>query len=98
MARIDPKQELKQFYSPSARVVSLVDVPAMSFLMIDGSGNPNIAQEYSDAVEALYALAYALKFRIKKHGDGSDYAVMPLEGLWWTDDMAQFSVANKDTW
>lgn len=97
MAKIDLKKELKQFYSPSAEAVSIVDVPAMSFLMIDGSGNPNTAQEYSDAVAALYALAYALKFSIKQ-GDGSDYAVMPLEGLWWTDDMAQFSVANKDIW
>jgi hypothetical protein len=98
MAKIDPKKNLKQFYSPSAGAVSIVDVPAMSFVMIDGSGNPNTAQQYSDAVEALYALAYALKFHIKRHGDGSDYAVMPLEGLWWTDDMNLFSVANKDLW
>ena len=98
MARIDLKKELKQLYHPSAGHVSIVDVPAMSYLMIDGRGDPNTAQEYAAAVEALYALAYALKFSIKKHGDGSDYAVMPLEGLWWTDDMAQFSVDNKQIW
>lgn len=33
-----------------------------------------------------------------KKGKGVDYAVMPLEGLWWVDDMAKFSVERKDEW
>ena len=59
---------------------------------------PNTAQEYKDAVEALYAVSYALKFMVKKGESGIDYGVMPLEGLWWADDMSQFSVDNKDIW
>lgn len=82
---------------PSAKEVAVVDVPQMNFLMIDGRGDPNKAQEYREAVEALYAVSYTLKFLIKKE-KGVDYAVMPLEGLWWADDMAKFSVERKDEW
>ncbi len=98
MAKIDLKKELKHLYSPSAKAVSAVDVPAFKFLMIDGQGNPNTSPEYARAVEALYALAYALKFKIKKGKTGLDYAVMPLEGLWWVDDMSHFSLDNKEAW
>jgi hypothetical protein len=97
MIKIDFKKELKHLYNPSAKKVEIVDVPMMSFLMIDGSGDPNTAQEYNDSVEALFAVSYALKFMVKKE-KGVDYGVLPLEGLWWTDDMTQFSVENKDMW
>ena len=97
MTKIDFKKELKHLYNPSAKKVEIVDVPMLNFLMIDGSGDPNTAQEYKDAVEALFAVSYALKFMVKKE-KGVDYGVLPLEGLWWTDDMAQFSMENKDAW
>lgn len=96
MSKIDLKKGLKHLYNPSAKVVSAVDVPVMNFLMVDGEGDPNSSQQYVEAVQALYVLAYALKFKVKK--TGVDYAVMPLEGLWWTDDMSQFSVRNKEIW
>ncbi len=97
MAKIDFKKELKHLYNPSAKKVEIVDVPMMKFLLIDGAGDPNTAQEYKDAVEALFAVSYALKFMVKKE-KGVDYGVLPLEGLWWSDDMAQFSMENKDAW
>jgi len=96
--KIDWKKELKHLYRPSARAVVAADVPAMNFLMIDGAGDPNSAQEYQQAVEALYAVAYALKFMVKKGPIAVDYGVMPLEGLWWVDDMRQFSVDDKGAW
>jgi len=98
MPKADLKKELKHLYNPSARVVSVADVPRLNFVIIDGSGNPNTSPEYAVAVEALYAVAYALKFKVKKGKSGVDYAVMPLEGLWWADDMSQFSVKNKEVW
>ena len=64
--------------------------------MIDGTGDPNTAKEYKDAVEALFSLSYTLKFMIKKTKD-FDYVVMPLEGLWWADDMPKFA-ENKNLW
>ena len=97
MTKIDFKKELKQLYNPSAKEAAIVDVPPMNYLMVDGTGDPNTAQEYQEAIEALYAIAYALKFAIKKER-AIDYGVMPLEGLWWTDDMARFSMENKDIW
>jgi hypothetical protein len=80
-AKVDFRKQLRHLYTPSAKEVVVVNVPAMPFLMVDGTGNPNTSQEYQEAVEALYAVAYALKFLLKKE-QGVDYAVMPLEGLW----------------
>lgn len=98
MEKIDYKKEFKHLYQPSAKEVEVVEVPQMNFLMIDGEGDPNTSQAFQDALEALYSLAYALKFMIKKGAKGIDYGVMPLEGLWWVDDMAQFSIDKKDEW
>ena len=97
MIKIDLKKEFKHLYNPSSKEAVIVDVPRMNFLIIDGAGDPNSAQEYKDAIEALYAVSYALKFAIKKER-GIDYGVMPLEGLWWAEDMAAFSMENKDMW
>lgn len=94
MNKIDLKKTLQQLYSPSAKVVAEVDVPPMTYLLIDGRGDPNTAAEYAAAVEALFSVAYALKFHLKRTGE-VDYVVMPLEGLWWAEDMHQFSVERK---
>lgn len=98
MKKIDLKKELKHLYNSSSKEVFIVDVPEMNFLMIDGKGDPNTAKEYKDAVETLYAVSYALKFMIKKGEKAIDYSVMPLEGLWWVDDMSKFSIEKKDEW
>jgi hypothetical protein len=98
MKKIDFKKELKDLYNPTTKEIVKVDVPEMNFLMIDGQGDPNTAQEYKDAVETLYAVSYALKFMIKKGKEAIDYGVLPLEGLWWADDMSKFTAENKDNW
>ncbi len=98
MTKIDFKRELKELYRPSAKTFSIVDVPEMSFLMIDGHGDPNTSPRYRAVVEALYGLAYAVKFLLKQDDSSPDYVVPPLEGLWWTSDMATFSLDNKDAW
>ena len=98
MKKIDYKKKLKNFYKPSPKTVEIVDVPEMNFLMIDGQGDPNTSQEYSDVIEALYAVSYALKFMIKKGGLEIDYGVMPLESLWWVDDMSEFNINDKTNW
>lgn len=98
MERLDLKKQLKHLYEPSAKKVEIVDVPQMNFLMVDGEGNPNTSKSFSDAIEALYSLSYTLKFMIKKGEMGIDYAVLPPEALWWSDDMTAFSTGNKDAW
>ena len=98
MEKIDYKKQLKHLYKPSAAKVEIVEVPKMNFLMVDGEGDPNKAKSFSDAIEALYPVSYTLKFMVKKGEMGIDYGVMPLEGLWWADDMSAFTSGNKDAW
>ena len=98
MKKIDYKKELKHLYKASPKSIEVVEVPEMNFLIIDGQGDPNISQEYRDSIEALFAVAYTLKFIIKKGELQIDYGVMPLEGLWWVDDMSQFSIDKKTDW
>jgi hypothetical protein len=97
LEKIDLKKEFKDLYNPSTKQVTIIEVPEMNFLMIDGSGDPNTSQMYKDAVEALFSLSYTIKFMMKKT-KVVDYAVMPLEGLWWADEMSNFNVTSKDDW
>ena len=96
--RIDLRRSHRALYTASSRDAVLVDVPALSFLMVDGEGDPNTATAYSEAVAALYALAYALKFASKRGPAAADFAVMPLEGLWWADDMSSFTAGDRSAW
>jgi hypothetical protein len=98
MKKIDFKKELKHLYQPSAKEVVQVDVPNMNYLMVDGEGDPNTSQAFSNAVEALFSISYAVKFKVKKGPLAIDYGVMPLEGLWWADDMSKFSIEDKSNW
>lgn len=97
MDKIDLKKELKSLYNPSAKEVVEVQVPAFDFLMVDGEGNPNTSSSYKEAVEALFSVSYAVKFALKKE-KGLDYVVMPLEGLWWADDLSSFQRDAKEGW
>ena len=95
--KVDLKKEL-DCYRARAGELRVVDVPPLQDLMVDGHGDPNTAQEYADALAALYPVAYALKFTSKRDLD-RDYTVMPLEGLWWADDMDTFTTArDKSQW
>jgi hypothetical protein len=96
--KIDLKKELKHLYQPSAKEVVQVDVPIMNYLMVDGEGDPNTSRVFSDAVEALFTVSYAVKFKVKKGPLAIDYGVMPLEGLWWADDMSRFTITDKSNW
>lgn len=96
MASLDWKKDYKALYYPPAKPV-MMDAPAFNFLMIDGRGDPNHNPAYQRAVEALFSLAYTLKFTIKKAG-GVEFAVFPAEGLWWEEDLAQFSLEHKERW
>lgn len=94
--KVDFKRELKELYG-ARREPELVDMPELTFLMIDGRGDPNTASEYVQAIEALFTVAYAAKFAVKRAPDGIDYGVPPLEGLWWTPDMS-FTSEDKSSW
>jgi hypothetical protein len=97
MGKTDFRKLLKPFYDPPVGRFELVDLPPMRFFMVDGAGDPNSAPAYVQAVEALYAVSYTLKFMSKKALE-RDYVVPPLEGLWWAQDMESFKTREKDKW
>ncbi|HSX35778.1 MAG TPA: GyrI-like domain-containing protein [Patescibacteria group bacterium] len=97
MIKLDYKKECGQQYAAKVNQPVIIDVPPLNYLMIDGKGNPNTSQEYIDAIQTLYPVAYMIKFMCKKEL-GTDFSVMPLEGLWWSKDMGSFSSDNKDNW
>ncbi|GAW51158.1 MULTISPECIES: GyrI-like domain-containing protein [unclassified Nocardioides] len=75
----------------------LVEVPALTFLCVDGHGDPNTSPAYAEAIQALYAVSYAAKFAVKKE-TGQDVKVSALEGLWWADDVSTFLTGDKSAW
>lgn len=85
MANLDMKKTLKHLFTPSTKQIGVVDVPPLPYLMIDGEGNPNTSQEYVEALQALYNMAYAIRAICKEEGDV--FTVMPLEGLWMVKGM-----------
>ena len=97
MSKIDLKGAYKPLYSASVKDFALVEVPPLQYLMFDGKGDPNVAPEYPQAIEALYSLSYTLKF-MSKRAFGRDYVVGPLEGLWWAKDMNSFITREKSKW
>ncbi len=83
-------------YNPSPKDVAFVDVPDRNFLRIDGAGSPN-APDYMTAIQTRFPVAYAIKFLVQKD-KAVEYDVLPLEGLYWVDDMTKFSMEQKDQW
>ena len=98
MSKIDHKKELAYLYKASAKEVREVSVPELNYLMVDGAGDPNTTPAYAEAVEALFSVSYAAKFALKKSSASVDYAVMPLEGLWWADDLSAFTREDRTQW
>ena len=95
--KLDLVKESRDLYRPSVKEPTLVDVPEMSFLMVDGQGDPNTSPEYAQALNALYAVSYGVKFTVKRSGS-VDFKVMPLEGLWWSDRMSDFTQGRREGW
>jgi hypothetical protein len=97
MASIDLKKTSYRDCYTATSTPTLVVVPPRKYVMIDGAGDPNTVAEYREAVEALYPIAYGLRAAVKG-ATGDAYVVMPLEGLWWANDMASFSTGDKTDW
>jgi hypothetical protein len=97
MDKIDFKKQFKELYGAKAKP-AIVDVPMLNFAMVDGEGDPNTAPAFPQAVEALYAISYTIKFMLKKAGEFPDWTVPPLEGLWWVGGEDAFDFSVKDNW
>ncbi len=88
MEKLDYKKEYKDLYMPKKKP-GIIQVPEMTFIQVEGRGNPNTCQSYKDAMEILYGLSYGIKMS-RMSGEQPEgyfeYVVPPLEGLWWVDD------------
>ena len=102
MKTLELKKELKYLYMPSAKKVEILQVPPLQFAMIDGpiekGQEPGNSPKFQEATQALYGIAYTLKFAFKKRKTHAvDYPIMGLEGLWWVED-GVFDITVKDNW
>lgn len=95
--KTDVRTSDKALYTAPVDDFVLVEVPPLRYLAVDGHGDPNVAPAYVEAVGALYAASYAIKFASKARYD-HDYVVAPLEGLWWTDLDVPFAQVAKADW
>jgi len=95
--KVDLRRQLADLYRAHAEPV-MVEVPPMRFLMIDGHGDPNGSATFREAVQALYAVSYGLKFKVRGMDHGIQYAVMPLEGLWWIPNARVWDFDDKSDW
>lgn len=96
VGKYDVKRVHRAVYSASAADFTEVDVPELSYLTVDGAGDPNVSGDYADAVAALYSVSYAIKFASK--AAGRDAVVGPLEGLWWAEDRRAFVERDRASW
>lgn len=100
MDKIDYKKDYKDLYQPSVKP-SIIDIPEMLFITVEGSGNPNTSASYQEALEILYGLSFTIKMS-KMNGTQPEgyfeYVVPPLEGLWYVDETAfdGINVTDKD--
>lgn len=95
MEKFDWRKEFKQYYLPTPNVVSIITIPRMNYIMIDGEGDPNTSKRHQDCYQALYSIAYTIKFDLKKAGR-EEYSVFPPEGLWYSDDPNVFIETPED--
>jgi hypothetical protein len=102
MEILDLRKQLKSLYNPSVKKIEIVDVPAFNFTMIDGAiepdKSPGTSPIFQENMQALYGIAYTLKFMLKQRKDNPvDYPVMAVEGLWWVED-GQFDIRKPGNW
>ncbi len=93
MVNVDP---VKRLYR-ATKTPQLVDVPALMYVCVDGHGEPSTSPAYADAVQALYAISYAVRFAINA-ASGQSVKVSTLEGLWWASDMTVFLTGRRSEW
>lgn len=97
MARAGKGPDWNRLMLKVPREPVLVSVPTLKYLMVDGEGDPSSSQDFRDAIGALYGLAYTMKFMLKARGV-AESVPMPLEGLFWADDMSAFMKARRGEW
>lgn len=98
MEKLDYKKEYKDLYQPK-KVPSVINVPEMLFITVEGEGNPNTSPAYKRALEILYGLSFTIKMSKMNNMQPEgyfEYTVPPLEGLWYCDGVNFDGVNIRD--
>ena len=98
--KLNLKKQFPELYNPT-KEPHIIEIPEMTFFMVDGTGYPVENPLYQEAMQLLYGASFSLKMKIIKPTTGKDYVIPPLEGLWWADDMSVFTteyMERKDEW
>ena len=96
MGALDSKAKIKELYLQSVKDFSIVDVPDLQFVMIDGEGDPD-GELFPHLTRWIFAVVHPIRL-IARHRMGKDFVEPPLECLWWSDDMNDFIAGKKDKW
>lgn len=94
--KLDLKKQQKEAFNVKENEYKKVICPKSYYIGLDGKGDPNNNEEYQNIVGALYKMAYSIKMDYKKKD--LDFVVMPLSGLWWSEDLKDFIEGAKDKW
>ena len=92
--KVDLVKEDKVYYTAKTSP-QIIEFPKVFCLTIEGKGEP-AGKAFTEAVQALYPLAYGIKGLCKK--DGRDFAVAKLEGLWWVKSNKPASEVPREEW
>jgi hypothetical protein len=95
--KLDLKKEYRRLFNPPRGEPEIVEVPALNYMMIDGIDARPESESFQNAIQTLFKVSFKAKF-ISKKELGRDFVVMPLEGLWWADDMSDFVGGRKERW
>ncbi len=94
----DAKKEFNRLYRATTRRIDEVDVPAMKFLMVDGTCQGSNYHEFRNGIEGLFGLSHGIKAAIAGTQIGFEYTVMPLECLWWVRGRGDYTPENREEW
>ena len=94
--KLDLKKQQKDIFNVREHEYKKVTCPKSYYIALDGKGDPNNNEEYQAIVGALYKMAYTIKMDYKKKD--LDFVVMPLTGLWWSENIKDFTEEPKDKW
>lgn len=90
------RKKIKELYQPSKDEFTLVDVPKLSFAMIDAKGSPDHLAG-AKATKALFTAIHPIRMEARKRM-GKSFVEAPLEMLYWADDMRALATGKKEDW
>ena len=98
MTKIDLKKTLPDMYSADKHSVSIVDVPRVKYIMLEGKGDPSAGASMRYAAETLQILARTMRAINKRNPDTPDFTIMPLEAQWWAETVGAFVNDDRQRW